>query len=160
MQKWLRSRKCFSNLGQVPAATRDWWDTERQHVTLWVSDVTDDELEAGSYPRQVEALAMARRLRYLPMLREVYEFAELLVTENVVPMSKPGDALQMAVAAVHGVDYLLTWNYAHLANPVAQRQLERCCREANLRCPLLVSPETIPKSALGQTLRRKKDDRS
>lgn len=141
-------------------ATREWWETERQFFTLWVSDVTEDELEAGKYPRQVETLAMARRLRYLPMLEEVYELAEQLVAENVVPTSKPGDALQMAVATVHGIDYLLTWNYAHLANPLAQQQLERCCREAKLRCPFLVSPETIPKAALGQILRRKKHDRS
>ena len=72
---------------------REWWETERQHFTLWISDVTEDELEAGKYLRQAESLAMARRLRFLPMLGEVYELAEKLVDENVVPSSKPGDAL-------------------------------------------------------------------
>jgi hypothetical protein len=39
----------------------------------------------------------------------------------------------MAVCAAHGIDYLLSWNYAHLVNPVAQRQLESIC--ANLSMP-------------------------
>lgn len=135
--------------------TRDWWDTERQHFTVWVSDVSVDELEAGVYRRQSDALAMVRRLRHLPMTAAVYEFAEELAAAKVVPAEKPGDAMQMAVATVHGIDYLLTWNYAHLANPVAQELLERCCRSSGWRSPLLVSPETIPKVALGQEVRRK-----
>jgi hypothetical protein len=75
--------------------------------------------------------------------------------KNVVPNSKSGDALQMAIAAVHRVDYLLTWNYAHLANPIAQMQLETACQKAGWRAPLLVSPETIPRVILGQTIKRK-----
>ena len=45
--------------------TRDWWGNERLRFSLWVSSVTEDELEAGNYPRQAEALAMARRLKIL-----------------------------------------------------------------------------------------------
>jgi hypothetical protein len=136
-------------------ATRDWWDTERQHFALWVSSVTLDELKAGQFPRQAETIAMARRLRSLPLLGEAREFAERLVQQHVVPDTKPGDALQMAIAAVHQIDYLLTWNYAHLANPIAQAHLEGSCQKAGWRAPLLVSPETIPRIALGQTIRRR-----
>ena len=135
--------------------TREWWETERPDFALWVSSVTEDELEAGSYPRQADALAMARRLRFLPMTMEAREFAQQLMHQHVVPDSKAGDALQMAIAAVHRVDYLLTWNYAHLANPIAQAQLETACHGAGWRAPLLVSPETIPRGTLGQTIRRK-----
>ena len=51
---------------------------------------------------------------------------------------------QLAISAAHEVDYLLTWNYAHLANPVAQQHLHEICERRGLRVPLLVSPETIP----------------
>jgi hypothetical protein len=135
--------------------TRDWWHGERQHFTLWVSSVTQDELEAGRFPRQAEAVAVARRLRCLPVVAEAREFAERLLDRHVVPDTKPGDALQMAIAVVHRIDYLLTWNYAHLANPIAQGQLEDSCRQLGWRAPLLVSPETIPKIALGQSIRRR-----
>ncbi len=47
-------------------ATREWWDTERLNFGLWISSVTEDELEAGQYRRQADVLAMARWLRCLP----------------------------------------------------------------------------------------------
>jgi hypothetical protein len=134
--------------------TREWWDAERTHFSLFASSVTEDELEAGVYRRQTEALAMSRRLKFLPMLAESREFAERLIRQHVVPASKPGDALQMAIAAAHHMDYLLTWNYAHLANPVAQALLEAVCQKVGWRAPFLVSPETIPRVALGQAIRR------
>ena len=57
--------------------------------------------------------------------------ADFLET-GLLPASKPGDAMQMAIAAAHEVDYLLTWNYAHLCNPLAQRRLEDVCRDLQL----------------------------
>jgi len=135
--------------------TREWWDTERSYFSLFASSVTEAELEAGVYPRQPEALAMARRLRFLPILGESREFSNLLIRRRVVPESKPSDALQMAIATSHHMDYLLTWNYAHLANPVAQVRLEAVCRKKKLPVPVLVSPETIPRRSLGQTIRRR-----
>jgi hypothetical protein len=75
---------------------------------------------------------------------------------DLVPETKPGDALQMAVSAAHEMDYLLTWNYAHLANPIAQGRLEAICRRLNLHAPLLVSPESIPQVRFGQAIRRRK----
>ena len=79
-----------------------------------------------------------------------------LLESRLIPETKPGDALQMAVSAAHEVDYLLTWNYAHLANPIAQERLEAICGKLDLRAPLLVSPETIPQVRFGQSIRRRK----
>ena len=61
----------------------------------------------------------------------------------------------MAVAAAHEMDYLLTWNYAHLANPIAQERLREVCKRRKLRVPLLVSPESIPHVRLGQSIWRR-----
>jgi hypothetical protein len=52
--------------------------------------------------------------------RTVDDLVDELLALRIVPETKPGDAVQMAVAAAHEMDYLLSWNYAHLANPIAQ----------------------------------------
>ena len=78
------------------------------------------------------------------------------VNFNLVPAEKPGDALQLAVCSVHKIDYLLSWNYAHLVNPISQERLKEACGKLQLRVPLLVSPESIPWASLGQQLRRLK----
>jgi hypothetical protein len=134
--------------------TREWWDAERKHFALLVSSVTEAELREGEFPRQDECLKLIRRLPYLPITRATQTFAALLLEARIVPDSKPRDALQLAMASIHEVDYLLTWNYAHLANPVVQERLGKLCQRPRLRVPVLVSPETIPQVRWGQKIRR------
>jgi hypothetical protein len=98
---------------------------------------------------------MARALPSLAMTRKAKLVLDELLKSRLIPDTKPGDALQMAVSAAHEVDYLLTWNYAHLANPIAQERLVAICRGLRLRAPLLVSPESIPQLRFGQNIRRR-----
>jgi hypothetical protein len=135
--------------------TREWWRGERAHLSVWVSAPTEDELAAGKFRRQADCVRFVRRLPYLSISGATRRFAAQLVERGVVPAKKPGDARQMAACAVHRIDYVPSWNYAHLVNPVAQVQLETVCRQLSLRAPLLVSPESIPKASLGQILRRR-----
>jgi hypothetical protein len=134
---------------------RDWWRNERDHFSVWVSAACEDELAAGRFRRQAECLCFVRRLPYLTISASTRRLAAVLVEQGVVPLEKPGDALQMAASAVHRIDYLLSWNYAHLVNPIAQRQLDRVCGKYSFRAPLLVSPESIPKASFGQIVRRR-----
>jgi hypothetical protein len=134
--------------------TREWWRTERKHFALLVSSVTEAELREGQFPRQRECLKLVWRLRFLPITRAAHKFTAALLDARIVPDNKPRDALQLAMASVHEVDYLLTWNYAHLANPVVQERLGKLCQRSRLRSPVLVSPETIPQVRWGQAIRR------
>jgi hypothetical protein len=136
--------------------TREWWNMEREHFSVNVSVTTLNELRAGSFRRQADCLKLARALPRLTMTRKAKHVLDELLKARLIPETKPGDALQMAVSAAHQVDYLLTWNYAHLANPIAQDRLEVICRSLHLRAPLLVSPETIPQVRFGQTIRRRR----
>jgi hypothetical protein len=134
--------------------TWEWWEQERQHFVLNVSATTINELRAGSFRRQSNCLKMARALPCLKMTRKAGFVLHALLESRLIPNTKPGDALQMAVSAAHEVDYLLTWNYAHLANPIAQERLKAICRTLQLRAPLLVSPESIPQVRFGQAIHR------
>ena len=128
-------------------ATGEWWKSEREHFSVWVSAATVDELAAGKFRRQADCLRFARRLPFLKITAVTRRLAQILLERGVVPVEKPGDAVQMAVCGVHRIDYLLSWNYAHLVNPIAQVQLERACSRLSFRAPLLVSPGSIPKAA-------------
>lgn len=139
--------------------TRDWWEMERLSFSIWISNVTEAELRDGVFPRQKECVKMARRLHYLPITRAAEDMQEQILAEGVIPANKPRDALQMAVCVAHEIDYLLSWNYAHLANPNVQTRLVTICKKFRLRAPLLVSPETIPKARFSQEIRRPKHDR-
>jgi hypothetical protein len=134
--------------------TRDWWTNERPNFDVYVSVATESELAAGNYRNQANCLRMCRRLSYKSISGEVRELAGRLLSLQIVPENKPGDALQIAVAISHQIDYLLTWNYAHLANPVVQSKLASMCERLNLRMSWMVSPDSIPKAQLGEFIRR------
>jgi hypothetical protein len=48
----------------------------------------------------------------------------------------------VAVAAVHGLDYALTW-LRPFANAVIRSGLERACREQGYQPPIICTPEEL-----------------
>ncbi len=99
---------------------------------------------------------MVRRLRYLPATGSVSDLAEEIARLGIVPAKEEMDASHLAIATTHEMDFLLTWNYAHMANPVVQEQLDKLCESADLVAPLMVSPESIPQVRYGQSIKRQK----
>ena len=100
--------------------TADWWENQRHRFDLFVSEVVIEEAGKG------DSAAAARRLDVLagiPMLAltdGVAMLARALVQSGAVPEKALDDALHIAVSAVHGIDYLLTWNYRHIDNAEAK----------------------------------------
>jgi hypothetical protein len=90
------------------------------------------------------ALAMLKGLTLLPSTPEAISFAEMLVAERVMPgPANEGDAFHLAVSIVHQLDYLLTWNQKHLANPNKRTHLTIITARARLRLPELVTPDLM-----------------
>ena len=136
-------------------ATWEWWEHERPLFAVVTSGITEMELADGVYDGQKNAVVTVRRIEYLPDNKDVRRTRDVYLHEAVVPATRPADAVHLAFASVHGVDYLLSWNHSHLANEETQRKLERVNRRLGWRTPLLRSPFTIPKAALGQQIRRR-----
>lgn len=136
--------------------TREWWELERRHVAVWTSAFTEAELRAGRFARQRDCVRMVQKLRYLTVTTEVRDLIQAIVARRIVPPNKSGDAAHLAISCIHGMDYLLTWNYAHMANPAAQTRLGKVCKAADLMAPLMVSPESIPQARFGQPIRRRR----
>jgi hypothetical protein len=136
--------------------TREWWDMERVHFDLVSSAFTEMELRAGVFRRQAECLSMVRRFRFVALSSGFADLVHAIVDRGIVPQNKEADAAHLAISTTHDVDFLLTWNYAHMANPVVQAQLQDLCEQLELDAPLMVSPETIPRVGLGQSIRRKR----
>ncbi len=135
--------------------TRDWWEHERKNHVLVTSGRTEDELAQGRYRGQAAALAAVRRLTFLRETSTVRHCAAEYLETGMVPPSKFGDAIQLAFAVIHRIDYLLTWNHAHLANIEVQKRLDAVNQRRGWRSPWLVSPETIPWATLDQNIRRR-----
>lgn len=71
------------------------------------------------------------------------KLAEELVREGPLPEKAALDALHIAAAVSGGVDYLLTWNFKHLANATMRNQIERRCRSSGYEPPIICTPEEL-----------------
>jgi len=70
-------------------------------------------------------------------------FATVLVERKLMPRPVAGDALHVAIAVVAAVDYLLTWNVAHLANPNKVLHLNAVCTEHGYIAPRILRPDDL-----------------
>jgi len=121
-------------------ATRNWWDTSRPRFDLFISAIVSLEV-AGSDPEAAtRRVAAIEGLPELDLSEEVERLAERLLAGAALPGSAKTDALHIAVATVHGIDYLLTWNCKHIANAVMRPTIEAICRAAGYEPPVICTP--------------------
>ena len=90
------------------AVSPEWWSSQRHHFDCFASAEVIGELRDPEYPHSRQALGMIDRIPLLPITDEVFGLSRLLVREKVMPGPVKGDAVHVAVASVHGMDYLLT----------------------------------------------------
>src|SRR3712207_1030532 len=90
--------------------THEWWDTRRADFDLCVSEAVLREIRGGDAQMARKRVELANGLSSLGVTEEVDAFAEVLVRRGLVSPKDATDAFHIAVASVHEVDYLLTWN--------------------------------------------------
>ena len=86
---------------------------------------------------------MLASLATLDATAEAEALAEVLVRTDAVPQAAIRDAAHIAVAAANGVEYLVTWNFRHIANAVTRPLIESACRRAGFQPPVICTPEEL-----------------
>lgn len=123
--------------------TREWWTTQRENFDIFVSIFVLDEITYGNPDAAQDRLRAVEKIPLLEITDSVLDLASLLIRSGVIPTKAARDAGYVAVAAVHNMDYLMTWNCAHIANAKIIRRIEQVCREAGLVCPVICTPEEL-----------------
>lgn len=96
--------------------TRDWWEARRRNFELRISQFVLDEASSGDESASEARLQSLDGIPLLDVTESARELAEQILRAGAVPSKAALDAGHIAVAAVHGVDFLLTWNCRHIAN--------------------------------------------
>ena len=125
------------------ALTVEWWDTRRDRFDLYVSALVVTEAEEGDPEAVRRRLAAMEGIPAATISDKAKALARELVDGGPIPEQYPEDALHIAICALSGIDYLLTWNCTHLANASLRRQVERVLDQAGYRCPMICTPEEL-----------------
>ena len=124
-------------------STRDWWATASRRFELVVSELVREEAGEGDPEAANARLAALAPLGVLGASGEALELAEQLVASGAVPPPAARDAAHVAISAAHGVEFLATWNFRHIANAAARRRIEAVCRDSGIEPPVLCTPEEL-----------------
>jgi predicted nucleic acid-binding protein len=121
-------------------STRDWWDEHRLRFSLYTSQLVVAESARGDPEVARRRLDYLRGIPELHITSEIRGVAESLLKQGALPQKAQADALHIAVAAVHHIDLLLTWNCRHIDNPVTKPVVRSVCAVAGFPCPEICTP--------------------
>ncbi|MFO1434620.1 MAG: type II toxin-antitoxin system VapC family toxin [Candidatus Competibacteraceae bacterium] len=124
-------------------ATVDWWDTQRGRFDLYVSATVIEEAKRGDTQAATRRIEALEAIPLLPITEAVVLLARSLIDEGGIPAKALDDALHIAVSAVHGIDYLLTWNCRHIDNAEMKPIIRRICGAKGYPSPEICTPQEL-----------------
>ena len=123
--------------------TKEWWRNRRNAFDVYVSQFVLDEAAGGDPDAARERLELLNSLPSLEISDAVLPLASALIQSGMIPTRAARDASHIAISAVHGIDYLMTWNCAHIANATIMKTVQRVCEQNGFSCPIICTPEEL-----------------
>jgi predicted nucleic acid-binding protein len=124
-----------------------WWEHEMPDYRAVVSPLVERELERVAEPHRSSYLNLIGKLEQVELTEEATILAEGYVSRGIFHRKYIADALHVAIASVHKVDYLVTWNFGHLANVRRQARIKLFNTAAGFYVPMIVTPEFLVSEA-------------
>jgi predicted nucleic acid-binding protein len=123
--------------------TRQWWAKALKRFEVYISEVVVEEARAGDPVAANKRLECISGYQNLELNERVEKMAQIYADQLNIPAKAIRDAAHMAVASVHNIDYLVTWNCTHLANAEIIKRLIKINKRHNIGTPIICTPEEL-----------------
>jgi hypothetical protein len=123
--------------------TREWRESAQAEFEIFASRLVVAEAQLGDPQMAAARLALLEPLTLLAETADSRALARKLLAAGGLPAKASSDALHIAIAAVHGMDYLVSWNCKHIANARMIRFVTQTCEDAGFRVPVICTPEEL-----------------
>lgn len=123
--------------------TRDWWTLYNHNFSCHISQIVLDEIMAGDPSQSHLRMEIAGKLPLVEITAESEYLTMAIMASKIMPAKAVQDAAHIAIATVAKMDYLLTWNCAHIANAQIMRHVAAICNTHGYGMPLICTPEEL-----------------
>lgn len=123
--------------------TRVWWESRLPLFDVYVSPVVLQEAAQGDSDQAHKRLEVLSAFAVLDATNEVEQLATTYMEQIGLPSKAIRDAAHLAFACHAGVDYLVTWNCAHIANAEFRRRLWGINARIEVQTPIICTPEEL-----------------
>ncbi len=121
-------------------ATHDWWENHRPAFDLLASQLVLQEASRGDPDAARSRLDALQEIKLLPVPEEAIGLAQQVTRAAILTPDDFEDALHISIATVYGIDYLLTWNFKHMANVPIQKRIAALTRSLGFEMPAICTP--------------------
>lgn len=123
--------------------TLEWWEKRRHSFDLFVSEIVLEEAAMGDEIAAKRRLEAIGDIPLLEVVDEAIELAKELITLGPLPAKAANDALHLALASYHQIDYLLTWNCRHLDNAELKPKIRQVLFAKGYKMPEICTPQEL-----------------
>jgi len=123
--------------------TLRWWNTRKRLFSVFISELVIKETGKGDSQAARRRMDVIKNLPILEIDDDAIRLGEQILNSGVIPRKAAADAGHVAVAARHGIDYLLTWNCKHIANAEIIRRLDQVIRDHGYLAPTICTPTEL-----------------
>jgi hypothetical protein len=120
-----------------------WFEHELSEYDPFSSILVQREIERIDEPHRTGYLNLIKPLKRLELTDEVAILADGYLSRGIFQRKFLADAMHVALASIHKVDYLVTWNFGHLANVRRQARIRLFNTAAGFFSPAIVTPEFL-----------------
>jgi hypothetical protein len=124
-------------------STQDFWAKLSAELEPFISALVLQEAAKGDPEQAQRRNGAIHSFSVLRITPEAQRLAKDIMEGRGIPAEYPEDALHIAVAAVGGMDFVVTWNFAHINNPFTKLMIRQAVENAGYECPEIVSPEAF-----------------
>ncbi len=123
--------------------TRQWWEQCRNKYRLYASQYVVEEAAKGDSDAAMKRAEALTGVEILEVDTEVVRLARRIVDAGLIPPKASTDAGHIATAARYGLDFLLTWNCAHIANAEISKRIRGVMAAEGYEMPEICTPEEL-----------------
>jgi hypothetical protein len=123
--------------------TRDWWDLKRAVHELFTSHVVLDEIGSSEAAMASQRIELMAKITLLDLTDEANALTKQILGSGLLPATADRDAAHIALATVHEMDILLSWNCRHIANAAIQARLRKLADTSGFTLPVLCTPDEL-----------------
>ena len=121
-------------------ATRQLWKDYADRFEFVISEIVRAEIQRGDATAAQRRLEVVSPLTVLEILPEVNVLVQKLLEAGAVSRNSEPDAQHIAIATVHGVEYLVSWNHKHIVNEHKREHINRVCQAEGFQPIILCTP--------------------
>ena len=123
--------------------TWEWWDRSIDRYAAFISLLSLEEISRGDPEAAARRLELVKTFELLDITPRIEELAAIYLKTFDIPGRWEADAIHVATASVHEIDYLVTWNCTHIANARIIRELPKINESMRASTPTICTPEEL-----------------